>query len=62
MTPAVQFMMMPLYADMLRMQAIEFNDQMRKSAHSFELRNNKLRIFPNPETNYKLQECFFKSL
>tara|TARA_Y100000741_G_scaffold73014_1_gene53224 strand:+ start:2079 stop:3227 length:1149 start_codon:yes stop_codon:yes gene_type:complete len=54
MTPAVQFMMMPLYADMLRMQAIEFNDQMRKSAHSFELRNNKLRIFPNPETNYKL--------
>ena len=54
MTPAVQFMMMPLYADMLRMQAIEFNDQMRKSAHSFELRNNKLSIFPNPETNYKL--------
>ena len=53
-SPAVQFMMMPIYADMLRMQAIEFNDQVRKSAHTFELRNNKVRIFPNPTTNYKL--------
>jgi len=54
MTPAVQFMMMPIYADLLRVQAIEFNDQIRKSAHTFELRNNKLRIFPNPTTTYKL--------
>ena len=54
MTPAVQFMMMPLYADVLRMQAIEFNDQIRKSAHTFELRNNKLRIFPNPTEDYTL--------
>ena len=54
MTPAVQFMMMPIYADVLRMQAIEFNDQIRKSAHTFELRNNKLRIFPNPTEDYTL--------
>ena len=54
MTPAVQFMMMPMYADVLRMQAIEFNDHMRKSAHTFELINNKLRIFPNPTDDYKL--------
>ncbi len=54
MTPAVQFMMMPIYADLLRMQAIEFNDQVRKSAHTFELRNNKLRIFPKPTSTYKL--------
>jgi len=54
MTPAVQFMMMPIYADLLRIQAIEFNDQIRKSAFSFELRNNKLRIFPRPTTNYTL--------
>jgi hypothetical protein len=54
MTPAVQFMMMPVYADVLRMQAIEFNDHMRKSAHTFELINNKLRIFPNPTDDYKL--------
>jgi len=54
MTPAVQFMMMPIYADLLRVQAIEFNDQIRKSAHTFELRNNKIRIFPNPTSDYKL--------
>ena len=54
MTPAVQFMMMPMYADILRIQAIEFNDQIRKSAHTFELRNNKIRIFPDPTSTYKL--------
>ena len=54
MSPAVQFMMMPMYADLLRVQAIEFNDQLRKSAHTFELRNNKIRIFPNPTSTYKL--------
>ncbi len=53
-SPAVQFMMMPMYADLLKVQAIEFNDQIRKSAYSFELVNNKLRIFPNPTANYNL--------
>jgi len=53
MTPAVQFMMMPVYADILRMQAIEFNDQIRRSAYTFELKNNKIRIFPNPPSAYK---------
>tara|TARA_X000001382_G_scaffold39205_5_gene26188 strand:+ start:170 stop:1336 length:1167 start_codon:yes stop_codon:yes gene_type:complete len=53
-SPGVSFMMMPMYADMLKIQAIEFNDQIRKSAFSFELRNNKIRIFPNPTENYKL--------
>ena len=53
-SPAVQFMMMPMYADILKVQAIEFNDQIRKSAFSFELRNNKLRIFPNPTDTYTL--------
>jgi hypothetical protein len=54
MTPAVQFMMMPIYADLLRIQAIEFNDQVRKSAYTFQLRNNKIRIFPSPTSTYKL--------
>ena len=54
MTPAVQFMMMPMYADLLRIQAIEFNDQIRKSAYTFELVNNKIRIFPKPTATYKL--------
>jgi len=54
MTPAVQFMMMPMYADLLRIQAIEFNDQIRKSAFTFELVNNKIRIFPKPTKSYNL--------
>ena len=45
-SPAISFTLMPVYADLLRVQAIEFNDQIRKSAYSFELVNNKLRIFP----------------
>ena len=43
-----------MFEDLLRMQAIEFNDQFRKSSYSFELINNKLRIFPVPDNNHKL--------
>ena len=45
-SPAITFMLQPVYADLLRVQAIEFNDQIRKSSYSFEIVNNKLRIFP----------------
>ena len=48
-SPGVSFMMMPMYADVLRLQAIEFNDQIRKSAYSFELVNNRLKVFPIPQ-------------
>lgn len=48
-SPGVNFMLMPMYFDVLKIQAIEFNDQIRKSAYSFELiDNNRLRIFPKP--------------
>ena len=47
-SPGVSFMMMPMNADLLRMQAIEFNDQIRKSAYTFELVNNRLKLFPIP--------------
>jgi hypothetical protein len=50
----VSFMLMPMYADLLRVQAIEFNDMMRKSAFTFELINNELRIFPVPTKDFKL--------
>lgn len=48
------FILRPLYEDLLRMQSIELNDQIRKSAYSFELINNKLRIFPKPTSDFKL--------
>ena len=50
----VSFMLMPMYADLLRIQAIEFNDLMRKSAFTFELIDNELRIFPIPTKDFKL--------
>ena len=50
----VSFMLMPMYADLLRVQAIEFNDLMRKSAFTFELINNELRMFPVPTKDFKL--------
>jgi hypothetical protein len=47
-SPAVSFVLMPVFEDLLRLQAIEFNEQMRKSSYSFTLVNNKLRLFPKP--------------
>ena len=47
-SPAINFMLMPLNYDLQKIQAIELNDQIRKSNYSFELVNNRLRIFPIP--------------
>jgi len=51
-SPAVQFLMTPIFEDLLRGQAIQFNDLVRKSAFSFQLINNKLRLFPIPTFHY----------
>ena len=53
-TPAVNFLMLPMYDDLLRVQAIEFNDHMRKSAYTFELVNNQLKVFPIPTDSAKI--------
>ncbi len=53
-SPAVSFTLMPLFEDLVRVQAIELNDSIRKSAYSFTLTNNKLRVFPNPEEDRRL--------
>ena len=53
-SPAITFVLQPIFADLLRVQAIEFNDQIRKSAYSFEIRNNQLRIFPIPNASGSL--------
>jgi hypothetical protein len=47
-SPGLSFMMMPVFADMLRLQAIEFNDTVRRSAYSFQMSNNRLRVLPIP--------------
>ena len=35
-SPGVNFMLMPIYFDVLKLQAIEFNDQIRKSGYNFK--------------------------
>jgi len=47
-SPAVTFMLMPIFFDLQRVQAIELNDDVRKAAYSFEIQNNMLKIFPVP--------------
>jgi hypothetical protein len=57
-SPAAQFLMMPLYEDVLRMQQIEFNDHIRKSAHTFNIVNNVLEVFPIP-TDDTVKKVYF---
>jgi hypothetical protein len=49
-SPAVSFMLQPISFDLARANAIETSDLVRKSAYSFELHNNNLRIFPRPQS------------
>ena len=49
-SPSVNFMMMPIHADLLRLQAIEFNDQIRKSHFSFEIHGDNIKLYPVPGT------------
>lgn len=48
------YLLMPLYQDILRLQAIEFNDMIRRSGYSFQLTNNRIRIFPIPNDSFKM--------
>jgi len=58
-SPAAQFLMMPLYEDVLRMQAIEFNDHIRKSAFTFNIVDNKISIFPVPSSITPVKKVYF---
>ena len=60
-SPAVSFTLMPLFEDLLRVQAIELNDSIRKSAYSFTLQNNKIRLFPDPESSSTLYFDYVKA-
>ena len=47
-SPSVNFMMMPIHSDLLRIQTIEFNDRIRKSHFSFEIHGDDIVIYPVP--------------
>ena len=49
-SPGLNFVLFPIYWDIARIQEIEMSNAVRRSAYSFEVINNKLRIFPRPES------------
>ena len=59
-SPGINFLLMPISFDVQRIQAIEFNDQIRKAAFSFDLVNNQLRIFPIPDRDRHLRFEYIK--
>ena len=59
MSPGVSFMMQPMHADLLRLQAIEFNDQIRKSHFSFDIHGDDIRIYPVPGTQGSMATQYF---
>ena len=58
-SPAVSYILRPMSYDLARANAIETNDLVRKSAYSFELINNKLRIFPLPKDDDAGNKIYF---
>lgn len=52
--PAIEYVLFPIYEDLLRVQSVELNDQIRRSAYTFELVNNQLRVFPRPTDTFNL--------
>ena len=63
-SPGVNFMLMPIYFDALKLQAIELNDTIRKSGYHFNIDNNRyLKLFPIPTRDYTLHfEFVLKSV
>ena len=53
-SPAITFLLMPLFFDLQRIQAIKLNDQIRRAQFSFEIQNNQLKLFPVPPTKYNV--------
>jgi len=60
-SPAINHLMLPLFDDLLRVEAIELNDTVRKSAYSFELQNDRLRIFPIPTSDFTMSFQYTKT-
>ena len=61
-SPSVNFMMMPIHQDLLRIQTIEFNDRIRKSHFSFEIHGDDLRLYPVPGTQGTAATPYFKTV
>lgn len=60
-SPAINYMLLPISLDMLRIQTLEINDQVRRSQYTFELIDNVLRISPIPVQDTTLWFNYTKS-
>jgi hypothetical protein len=58
-SPAVTYILRPISYDLARANAIETNDLIRKSAYSFEIINNEMRIFPQPDSDDAGNKVYF---
>ena len=61
-SPAISFILKPISYDLARANAIETSDIVRKSAYSFEIHNNNLRIFPRPQSGDTGEKIWFRVL
>ena len=59
-SPAISFVLKPISYDLARANAIETSDLVRKSAYSFEIHNNNLRIFPEPQDGDAGEKIWFE--
>ena len=59
-SPAISFILKPISYDLARANAVETSDLVRKSAYSFELHNNNLRIFPEPQASDAGEKIWFE--
>jgi hypothetical protein len=50
-SPGLNFTLFPVYWDIQRIQEIEMSNMVRRSAFTFEVINNKLKIFPAPDVS-----------
>lgn len=58
-SPGVSFMMQPMFDDLLRLQAIEFNDYIRKSAYGFHVDGQRIRLYPIPSNGDTGAKVYF---
>ena len=59
-SPGISFILKPISYDLARANMIETSDLVRKSAYSFEIHNNNLRIFPKPQSTDSGEKIWFE--
>ena len=53
-TPETMFYLLPVWEDILRGMQFKTSNNVRRSNYSYDIHNNKIRLFPSPQGNYKL--------